>query len=155
MWPMKNLLIPLALIALYSCANTPGPAPPQQAAPVASTEILVQSNASWDGGDFSYPGGDAQLTVVRILIPEGVALPMHCHPVPLGGVLTKGVLEVEKENGNTLVLYEGQGLIEVSNQWHHGRAVEDVEIMVVYAGAQDTPVTVLKDGDPKYVAECF
>ncbi len=34
-------------------------------------------------------------------------------------------------------------------------SVEAAEIMVVYAGVEGLPVTVLKDGDPKLVAECF
>ena len=153
----KWLALPL-MLALNACsttmdtepATTPDPGPAK-----ASTEVLVQSTHSWDGGDFSYPDGDAQLTVVRIEIPAGVALPMHCHPVPLAGVLTKGVLEVDKESGEQITLDAGDGLIEVSNQGHRGRALEEVEIMVVYAGAEGIPVTVLKDGDSKHVAECF
>ena len=79
---------------------------------------------------------------------------MHCHPVPLAGEVVRGRLEVRKESGETITLESGQGLIEVSNQWHHGTARADTEILVVYAGAQGVPVTVLKDGDPQWVERC-
>jgi quercetin dioxygenase-like cupin family protein len=144
----------IALTLLSACTTMAQEPASELAAPGAKTEVLVQSSHSWDGGDFAYPEGDAQLTVAKIIIPAGVALPMHCHPVPLGGVLTRGILEVTKENGERFLLNGGEGLIEVSNQWHYGQAVEEVEIVVVYAGAKDIPVTVLKDGGSKYVKDC-
>ena len=125
-----------------------------QAEDKAHTELLIQSTQSWDGGDFVYPEGDAQLTIARITIPKGVSLPMHCHPVPLGGVVTAGILEVKKQDGKLLLLNEDEALIEVSNQWHYGRAIEEVEIIVIYSGAVGVPVTVFKDGDSEFVGSC-
>lgn len=119
-----------------------------------SSQVLVQSTHSWDGGEFAYPTGEGQLTVTRIFMPKGSSLPMHCHPVPLAGMVTKGQLEVLKEDGQTRVFGEGAGLIEVSNQWHYGTALEAVEIVVVYSGSVDLPVTVFKDGYPALVAQC-
>jgi len=146
----KSVLILGTALCLSAC-STPAKT---GTADKAHTEILVQSTESWDGESFSYPDGDPQLTVARITIPAGVALPMHCHPVPLGGVLSKGTLEVTKQNGQKLLLNENEGLIEVSNQWHFGRALEEVEIIVVYAGASEVPVTVLKDSDSEWVTSC-
>jgi len=139
-----------AALFLSACSTTAIDQPENK----AHTETLIQATQSWDGGDFVYPEGDAQLTIVRITIPKGVSLPMHCHPVPLGGVLTAGILEVKKQDGQIFLLNEDEALIEVSNQWHYGRAIEDVEIIVVYAGANEVPVTVFKDGDPGFEEAC-
>ena len=138
----------LAALFLVSCA-APAKAPTR-----ASTEVLVKSTTSWDGGNFQYPDGRPEITVTTITIPAGVTLPLHCHPVPLAGILAKGTLEVSKSSGESILLAEGDGLIEVSNQWHHGHAVTEAEIMVVYAGAKGVPVTVLPDGDPSFTAGC-
>ena len=119
-----------------------------------TTEILVKSTTSWDGESFEYPKGQGELTVSRITIPRGVTLPLHCHPVPLAGVISSGTLEVRKESGESVVIIEGSGLIEVFNQWHHGHAIEKTEIIVVYAGAAGLPVTVLRDSDPALTAQC-
>lgn len=147
---MKPVLFSLLLICslLTACA-----ANPQNEAPVQST-VLVEGTRSWDGGDFSYPQGNARMTVTRITMKAGASLPMHCHPVPLAGEVVNGPLEVRKENGETIIIPAGSGLIEVSNQWHYGHAIEDVEILVVYAGADGVPNTVFKDGDPQWLAAC-
>jgi quercetin dioxygenase-like cupin family protein len=122
--------------------------------PRATTEVLAKSGVSWDGGSFEYPVGQPELTVTRIAIPAGVTLPVHCHPVPLAGVVTRGVLEVTKVSGESIRVGPGSGLVEVSNQWHHGHAMGDVEIIVVYAGAAGTPVTLLRGDDPELTAAC-
>lgn len=122
-------------------------------APVQST-VLVQGSHSWDGAGFGYPAGEAEITVTRIDMKAGSSLPLHCHPVPLAGAVVKGSLEVRKENGEKTVIRPGEGLIEVSGQWHYGHALDDVEILVVYAGAKDVPTTILKNGDPQWVAAC-
>ena len=146
-----NRTLTFALITqLAACA---GP-PEREPAPRVTNEVLIESTQSWDGGDFTYPKGDAQLTVARISIPRGVTLPIHCHPVPLAGVLSRGVLEVRKENGENIVVRKGEPLIEVSTQWHAGHALEDAEITVIYAGAEGVPVTVMKDGNPEWASRC-
>ncbi|MFT5770042.1 MAG: quercetin dioxygenase-like cupin family protein [Lysobacterales bacterium] len=145
---LSTAFIPLLLVA---CAGTDM----KESSTSISSKVLLESTTSWDGGNFAYPEGDPQLTITRINIPKGVSLPMHCHPVPLGGVLTKGVLEVTKESGGILILSKDEALIEVSMQWHYGKALEEVEILVVYSGAKGLPVTVLKNGDPKLVAQCY
>lgn len=147
---MRKLSVFAAAFILCACA-TQAPEAPQEK---ITSEVLVQSTRSWDGGKFAYPAGEGQLTVTRIIMPKGSSLPMHCHPVPLAGMVTRGQLEVLKEDGQTMLIGEGAGLIEVSNQWHFGTAREAVEIVVVYAGNTELPVTVFKDGDPALVANC-
>jgi quercetin dioxygenase-like cupin family protein len=144
----KTIVAAMASLGLAACAGFGDPAAQ------VTTEILVQSTASWDGADFTYPQGQPEITVVRITIPAGVSLPLHCHPVPLAGVVTAGRLEVRKPGGETIVLQAGDGLIEVFNQWHQGSGLETTEILVVYAGAAGLPVTVLPGGDPDLAANC-
>lgn len=147
---MRKFIAIGALGALTACATVDRGQSPER----ITSEVLVQSTRSWDGGEFAYPAGEGQLTVTRIIMPKGSSLPMHCHPVPLAGMITRGQLEVLKEDGQTMLIGEGAGLIEVSNQWHFGTAREAVEIVVVYAGNTELPVTVFKDGDPALVAKC-
>jgi quercetin dioxygenase-like cupin family protein len=119
-----------------------------------TTELLARGTTSWDGAQFAYPGGIAELTVVRIIMPAGELLPWHCHPMPLAGSITRGVLEVTKPNGESTTVRAGEGLIEVSGQWHRGRAVEEVEAVIVYAGAAGQPLTLTRDSDHALTAAC-
>ncbi len=119
-----------------------------------SQETLIQGMQSWDGSTFAYPGGQAELAVVRIKVSDGTRLPWHCHPSPLAGVLTQGELEVSKPNGERMVLQRGEALIEVSKLWHRGEARGDVEILVVYAGSAGLPLSVGQEAEPEQLALC-
>ena len=147
---MKLVLLILSILLTTACASTSNNVVPGN----PSSETLLESTASWDGEGFTYPDGEAQITISRVKIPKGARLPMHCHPVPLGGYLVKGLLEVQKEDGSTFLLKKDEPLIEVSMQWHYGRALEDTEILVIYSGASGIPVTLLKDSDSELVAKC-
>jgi quercetin dioxygenase-like cupin family protein len=107
---------------------------------------LVSSDQSWNGAQLPpYPSGQPVVTVLRITIPAGVALPKHHHPMISTGVLLKGRLKVVTESGQTLVMAPGDGLIEVVNRIHYGQSLgpEPAEILVIYAGVQGMPTTVL------------
>lgn len=140
----------LVLLAVFLI---PAPARGAQE-PGVTQQILKRASQSWDGAAFQYPEGVAEMAVVRINIPAGVTLPWHCHPVPLAGVLTKGTLTVEKADGAKVTIGAGEGLIEVSRQWHRGRAGEDAEILVVYAGAKGQPLTIGRDAGANLTAPC-
>ena len=145
---MKALLI-VASMALTVCLSQPAGAESD-----ISTEVLIQSSTSWDGQPFDYPEGTPEISVVRIRIPAGASLPWHCHPVPLAGVLTRGRLQVTKRDGEHITVEEGEGLIEVSRQWHRGRAEEDAEIIVVYAGAAGMPNGFGENSEPELAGLC-
>jgi len=57
----------------------------------------------------------------------------------LGGELT-----VVTEDNRTLHLKTGESIVEVVNKWHYGKNEGNkmAEILVFYAGVQDTPITV-------------
>lgn len=116
--------------------------------PVYGAEVLLETNNSWDGGDLTYPAGEARVTSVMLHIEPGEDPPFHCHPVPTMGYLLRGVLEVETERGDTQRFEQGSSVVEVMNTLHRGRAVDGpVDIIVFYAGAEGIPNTVLPDSE--------
>ena len=119
------------------------------------TDILLETQTSWDGGDLAYPAGKAQVTSVILHIEPGVEPPFHCHPVPTMGYVLRGTVEVETEAGNTRRFSAGSAVVEVMNTLHRGRALgEPVDIIVFYAGADCVPTTVLPGSDDAATWPC-
>jgi quercetin dioxygenase-like cupin family protein len=109
--------------------------------------VLAEASSSWDGASLpAYSTDIPQITILRITIPAGTTLPMHKHPVINAGVLLSGELTVVTEDDKTLRLKTGDAIVEVVNKWHYGKNTGDrpAEILVFYAGALNTPVTVKK-----------
>lgn len=108
---------------------------------------LLQTDQSWNGAALpAYPEGKPEITILRIEIAPGVALPLHSHPVINAGVLLKGSLTVTTESGEVLHLKAGDAIAEVVNTWHYGKneGDETAEIFVVYVGTPGTPITIKK-----------
>lgn len=108
-------------------------------------EVLLKSTSTWDGGHLPlYPTAQPEVTIAKITIPPGKALPFHQHPVINAGCLIKGTLTVETDEKKTIRLKAGDPLIEVVGRWHRGKneGTEPAEILVVYAGAVGTPITI-------------
>lgn len=113
----------------------------------AVVDVLAKTSVSWDGKDLpNYPKGKPEITILRIKIPPKVQLPLHIHPVINAGVLLKGELTVVTEDKETLHLRAGDSIVEVIDKWHYGKneGNEPAEIIVFYAGVQDTPITIKK-----------
>ena len=112
-------------------------------------DVLAKSSSSWDGSPLpAYPKGTPEVTILRIQIPPGARLPRHKHPVINAGVLLRGALTVITEDKKTLHLKAGDPIVEVVNKWHYGinEGKQPAEILVFYAGAVDTPITVKEQG---------
>jgi len=125
--------------------------PLENASPVSiqQTEVyqLAKSKASWNGSPLpAYPQGTPEITILRIVVPAGGSLEKHKHPVINAGVLLKGELMVQTEDGKTLDLKAGEAIVEVVDNWHFGKneGTEPAEIIVFYAGAEGVPITVYK-----------
>jgi quercetin dioxygenase-like cupin family protein len=119
----------------------------QRTADAINATTLAKATQSWDGTPLPpYPRGPAEITVMRIKIPPGATLPVHKHPVMSAGMLTRGQLTVKTEEGRTLNLKAGDSIVEVVDKWHYGvnQGTEPAEIIVFYAGAVNTPITVAK-----------
>ena len=109
--------------------------------------VLAKTGSSWDGTSLpAYPSGKPEITILRITIPAGTALPLHQHPVINAGVLLSGELTVITEDNRTLHLKAGDPIVEVVNKWHYGKNTGNgpAVILVFYAGALDTPITIKK-----------
>jgi len=112
-----------------------------------TSEILQKSQSSWNNTPIKQMNlTEPEVTIVRIQIPVGEKLPLHQHPILNVGYLTKGELTVRTQNGETLVLKAGEGIIEVIDTWHYGESTgkEDAEIVVVYVGNKGDAITEIK-----------
>jgi len=148
---MKSLLLLLPVLLLTACCVTPPLEDPPPQKPIA-VETLLKTTESWDGQSLpAYAEGQPEATVLRITIAPGAALPEHKHPYMNAGVLLSGRLVVRTEAGKTLQLEAGDSLAEVVDTWHYGsnNGTEPAVILVVYAGIEDQPVTVLRDAEGK------
>lgn len=107
-----------------------------------AVEELVKTTRSWDGKLLrSYPQGQPEITIRRIIIPAGARLDTHSHPVINAGVLLSGQLTVVTADEKTLHLKAGDPIVEVVNTSHYGINQGNVpaEIVVFYAGAVEVP----------------
>ncbi|MFI1745558.1 cupin domain-containing protein [Thalassobellus sediminis] len=135
----KRLLILFCLLLIFSCKSTQ----------ITKTEVakLAESSKSWDGNNLpNYPTDAPKITILKYTIPPKTKLKIHKHLIINAGVLIKGELTVVDEFNNTLLLKEGDALIELVNTFHYGenKSNEPAEIIVFYAGDAETPLTVIK-----------
>ncbi len=137
----------LAMLLLGGCLLLSGPRALADGEPAGiKVQTLVRSGTAWNGTRLpAYPSGEPEVTVLHITIPPGMKLPMHIHPVINAGMLIRGQLMVISAAGTSLQLKAGDGLIEMVNQPHYGtnNGTEPAEIVVVYAGVKEKPITVL------------
>jgi quercetin dioxygenase-like cupin family protein len=138
---MKKLIFGICFVLLFS-SNV-------LAADVNAVhvDLLVKTGLCWDGSPLPYYSkGTPEITILRIKIPPGVQLSLHKHSVINAGVLLNGELTVVTEDNSTLHLKAGESIVEVVNKWHYGKNEGNgtAEIIVFYAGVQDTPITVEK-----------
>lgn len=140
-----RLIVITSMLALLIAGV--GSAQAQYGTPAIEAEVLARSTQSWDGSTLpNYPRALPEISILRIRIPPGAALPVHKHPVINAGVLLTGQLTVISEDGDTLHLKAGDAIIELVNKWHYGRNDGDTtaEIVVFYAGIGGLPVTERK-----------
>ncbi len=139
---MKNTLLLVLIFLSFACTQV------EQTEQEIVLEKLAESSLSWNGDSLpSYPDGTPKVTIIKGSIPPGAQLKMHQHLVINAGVLIKGELTVISEEGDTLKMKEGDPIIELVNSFHYGinEGSETAEIIVVYAGDVDTPITVAKE----------
>ena len=116
-----------------------------EAEPSIETTILARSSQDWGGTALTaYAMGQPEVTVARITIPAGMALPLHEHPYMTAGIVLEGIIEVRTDVGEKHIARAGDAVIELINQPHGGANIgeEDAIILVVYAGIEGQPVTV-------------
>ncbi len=118
-----------------------------QAEDELKVEVLAKTTKSWNGDTLpAYKPGQPQVTILRIVIPAGMQLPLHKHPVINAGVLLKGELTVVTEGKDRFYMKAGDSIVELVNKWHYGKneGTEAAEIIVFYAGNQEQAITLKK-----------
>jgi len=118
-----------------------------QGSDTAKVEVLAKTTSSWNGNELpQYPGGQPEITILRITVPPKSQLPVHEHPVINAGVLLKGQLTVITKDKEVLHLRAGDPIVELVNKPHFGKNEGDqpAEIVVFYAGIKDGPITIKK-----------
>jgi quercetin dioxygenase-like cupin family protein len=116
------------------------------AVPSVTVEELIKADSSWGGTPLPpYGSGTPEISVVRVTLQPGAALPMHVHPQATAGVLLQGRLEVRTPTGESRIISPGDAVIELVNEAHGGASIGDepAVILVVYAGIKGQPVTRL------------
>lgn len=116
---------------------------------VISSNLILQTTASWDGNPIIYPEGEAQITALHIEIPPGVETGWHSHPVPSFGYILEGTLELTLEDGRTLIVNKGEALAEVTNRVHTGKSIgeNNLKLVVFYTGAINKELTIMHSMD--------
>ena len=141
--PIRILAAFIVIFLLQSgCTMVPITSEANQASPVVKK--LVKTTQSWNGKFLpTYPQGQPEVTILRIIIPAGAQLDIHSHPVINAGVLISGQLTVVTTDGKTLYLKAGDPIVEVVNTLHYGMNQRNVpaEIIVFYAGVVGMPIT--------------
>lgn len=135
-------LIPL-LLALSSTFPPSANAEPLETR-AATVTILLQQDHTWDDTPYtSYPVGQPQLSVLRIVIPANSALPWHLHRMPNAAYVVSGTLHVESKDGaHKKTLQAGDTLAEMVGTVHRGWTEDKpVELIVFYAGVKGLPLS--------------
>jgi quercetin dioxygenase-like cupin family protein len=111
----------------------------------AISTVLLKTEHSWDGALYkSYPAGQPQLSVLKIVIPAHTTLPWHIHPMPNAAYVISGNLHVESRDGrHRTVLHAGDVLPEMVGSAHRGYTDDSpVELIVFYAGVKGMPTAI-------------
>ncbi|MDG1063353.1 MAG: cupin domain-containing protein [Flavobacteriaceae bacterium] len=139
MSPTKHLLLLVMLFSLSACTESRNR---------TKVTTLAKTSQSWNGAALPhYRDSTPEVTVLKITIPPNTKLPVHKHPVINSGYMLQGQLTVISQTGDSLLLNEGDVIVEMVNTWHHGEnnGSEPVELVVFYAGNTHTPITILQD----------
>lgn len=146
---MKSLFTVLSLTtALFFTAHAAaaeGSDTPQDSAPPATVEKLLETQQSWDGAYYkSYPRGVPQLTVLKITIAPGAALAWHKHPIPSAAYIQSGELTIEKKaTGEKKTYKAGEVAAETVDTIHRGYGGKDgATLIVFYPGQKGVPLAI-------------
>lgn len=119
------------------------------ATPVVTSQTILKETTSWDGRPIQYPAGPAQVTGMLIEIAPGGETGWHLHPVPSFAMVLEGELQVRLKDGRTKTLKAGEGLAEVVDTLHNGRALGTgpVRLVVFYMGTVGQGLTKKEASD--------
>jgi quercetin dioxygenase-like cupin family protein len=106
---------------------------------------LIRSSTSWNGTSLpDYPLGKPELVAVKYIIPPGQKLGWHHHIAMNHGVLIQGELTVVGLDGQTKVFREGDVIVEMVEDIHHGenQGATTVILYMFYLAQENVPLSV-------------
>lgn len=106
---------------------------------------LIRTSTSWNGTSLpDYPLGKPELVAVKYIIPPGQKLGWHHHIAMNHGVLIQGELTVVGLDGQTKVFREGDVIVEMVEDIHHGenQGATTVILYMFYLAQENVPLSV-------------
>lgn len=106
---------------------------------------LIRTSTSWNGTSLpDYPLGKPELVAVKYIIPPGQKLGWHHHIAMNHGVLIQGELTVVGLDGQTKVFREGDVIVEMVEDIHHGenQGATMVILYMFYLAQENMPLSV-------------
>lgn len=116
----------------------------ENAQPAVRCEILLRSSSSWDGEPYkSYPPGQPELSVLKIILQPHKKGEWHSHPMPNAVYILAGELTLErKKDGKKQHFTAGQAVSETVDTFHRGESGNEPGVLIVfYAGSPGMPLT--------------
>ena len=112
-----------------------------------ASEILVQTQASWDGGPYpAYLPKTPELSVVRFTMEPHAELPWHTHQVLNAAYIISGSITIEKKDGTRKHFKAGEVIAETINSIHRGLVGDQhTTIVTFYAGLPGVPLSQPQD----------
>ena len=106
---------------------------------------LIRTSTSWNGTSLpDYPLGKPELVAVKYILPSGQKLGWHHHIAMNHGVLIQGELTVVGLDGQTKVFREGDVIVEMVEDIHHGenQGATTVILYMFYLAQENVPLSV-------------
>jgi quercetin dioxygenase-like cupin family protein len=110
-------------------------------------QVLLSSSETVLGQQIEYPKGDAKITAAIVTMQPGQKTGAHLHNAPLFGYMLEGELTVDYGTNGSRRYVEGDSLLEAFKTLHNGENTGEgiARVLVVFAGAGDTPNTVVEE----------
>lgn len=106
---------------------------------------LLKTKSSWNGDLFAnHFQEDHEVTVFKLTLNPKCRLPLHYHPVISVSYILAGELTVISQDQRE-TFREKESFVCLINEYHYGQndGAEPAEILIVYFGKVDNPVTVI------------
>ena len=113
----------------------------------AQKDVLLKTTSNWDNVQYKkLKIKNPEVTVLKINIGVGEALPVHKHDLVNIAYVKKGTLTVITDKNEQITLHEGECLPELVGKYHYGKneGSEPIELIVFYIGEKGTPLSVNK-----------
>lgn len=112
-----------------------------------TSKLLKQTTVTANGQKINYPVTDkAEVSAYMVQIAPGAETGWHKHSIPVYAYMLAGELEVQVEEGTTVVYKPGDTIIEVVNTFHNGKnhGTVPVSLVAFYIGVQGKPNVIRK-----------